>query len=71
MENWNDYCSYYIEKLRSRERDDGFHGLIEADHSVVPILIDAYRKEKDPVMRCQLVHIIWHHRQQMTIPFLA
>lgn len=67
----DDYIDFYLEKLKARDFDAAFHGLIEADHSVIPKLIEIFRRERSPYIRRELVRIIWEHRQPSTIPFLA
>jgi HEAT repeat protein len=62
---------FYLRKLKSRDFDAAFHGLIEVDSAIVPELIEAYRKETDPGIRSELVRIIWQHRQALLIPFLG
>jgi hypothetical protein len=66
--------SSLVESLLARLRDgdyDVFHSLIEADSSIIPEIIDAYRVEKDASVRELLVEAVWQHRQASTIPFLG
>ena len=65
------YVDFYLLKLKKGDYDAAFHGLIEADASAIPRLIDAYRNETSSEVRCELVDIIWQHRQPSTVPFLG
>jgi HEAT repeat protein len=61
---------YYIQQLGGPNHDDTFHGLIEANVSVIPALIAAYRAESSSRKRAVLIEIIGYHRLS-TVDFLA
>jgi HEAT repeat protein len=65
------YVDFYLGKLRAGDFETAFHSLREAGRSVIPILIDEFRKEKDSVVRAELVAIIWNHRRPETLAFLG
>jgi hypothetical protein len=71
MQELDAYAGYYLEKLKGADSDAAYHSLIGADHSIVPILIKAYRTESIPTIRATLVKIIWQHRIPETISFLS
>jgi HEAT repeat protein len=73
MQDLSAQAAYYLEKLRDSgsDRDSAYHGLIEADHGIIPILIGAFRKEQNPAIRASLVEVIWQHRLPETVQFLA
>jgi hypothetical protein len=71
MDSIDEYVDFYMEKLKSRDFDAAFHGLVEADHSVIPRLIEISQREAAPDIRGDLIRIIWHHRQHSTIQFLG
>lgn len=70
MTDWHEYAAFYIERLRGPESEDAYHSLIEADNSIIPILIDAFRTEQDSEIRSDLVAVIWQHRVPETTDFL-
>ena len=63
--------AYHLNQYRQGNRDDAFFGLIEMNHDVVPELINSFQKESEPQTRAFLVEVIWEHRQQSSISFLA
>jgi HEAT repeat protein len=65
------YVEFYLEKLRQGEFEAAFHGLTEAGRSVIPCLVDAFRQERSPSIRAELVSIIWNHRRPEAAGFLA
>ena len=71
MDSLNDYVDFYLKKLKCRDFDAAFHGLIEADHLVISRLIEIFEAETAPDTLGELVRIIWQHRQPSTIPFLG
>ncbi|HEV8000733.1 MAG TPA: HEAT repeat domain-containing protein [Planctomycetaceae bacterium] len=60
----------YLVGARGGDRDTALFGLIELDHSVLPLLQAAYRSEPEASIRALLVEAIWQHRQQSVVPFL-
>jgi hypothetical protein len=70
MDDPSAFATYFISQLAHGDRDSAFHSLIEADHAVIQYLITAYRKERVPAIRADLVEIIWQHRQPETTHFL-
>ena len=71
MDTTKSYVEFYLSKLRAGDFETAFHSLREAGRSVIPILIDEFRKERDASVRAELVAIIWNHRQPETVGFLA
>jgi len=71
MDKSEESVACYMEALRRGDREAAFFGLIEAEHTVVPRLIQAFQEERDPELRAALVKIIWQHRQPETLGFLA
>jgi hypothetical protein len=71
MENATLLIQEYLERFRRGDGESAFFGLTEMDHDVLPELIAAFKKERDNRVRAFLVGIIWQHRQQSAIPFLA
>jgi hypothetical protein len=66
----NPQVEYYLSLFR-KGRGDAFFGLIEANSTIIPDLIDTYRVEPDASVRELLVEVVWQHRQASTIPFLG
>src|SRR5262249_859023 len=73
MEDLNAFVIYNIQRLKEAEYeyDHAYHSLIEADHAVIPLLIEAFRTEPHSATRATLVEIIWQHRVPETIDFLS
>jgi HEAT repeat protein len=65
------FVEFYLEKLRRGEFEMAFHGLTEGGRPVIPHLIKAFRNERSPDIRAELVNIVWNHRQPETVNFLA
>ncbi len=65
------YAACNLERLKARDWEAAYHSLIEADHAIIPILVNAYRTEAEPTVRATLVEIIWQHRVPETISFLS
>lgn len=73
---WNEsddrrYVDFYMEKLRRGE--DVFFGLIESPggDSIVPILIEEFRRDPDSKVRTALIRVISEFRLRSSIPFFA
>jgi hypothetical protein len=71
LDSTTKYVEFYLEKLRHGEFEAAFHGLTEAGRSVIPRLIDAFRQERSPAVRAELVSIIWNHRRPEAAGFLG
>ena|SRR5487761_2100117 len=67
----SNYVAFYLEKLKSGDFEVAFHALNDAGHSVIPMLIEAFRHESSSAIRAELVEIIWNHRQPETVVFLG
>jgi HEAT repeat protein len=67
----SDPVQEYLQQLHQPDHDDAFFSLIEADHAIVPRLIDACQSESDPYIRATLIEIIWQHRLPLSLDFLA
>ena len=61
----------YLEMVSCGDSEIAFHGLIELGREILPGLIEAFRAERDPVIRAFLVGIIWKNREQSAIGFLG
>jgi HEAT repeat protein len=71
LDSTSDYVEFYLTKLRAGDFETAFHALSEVGHSVVPMLIAAFRQESKPAVRAELVNIIWNHRRPETLAFLG
>src|SRR5260370_7738874 len=65
------YIEFYLDKLRHGEFEVAFHGLTEASHSVVPRLVNEFRREGSPSIRAELLAIIWNRRRPDAAAFLG
>jgi hypothetical protein len=73
---WNEsddkkHVAFYMEKLRRGE--DVFFGLIESPggDSIVPLLIEEFRRDPDSKVRTALIKVISEFRLRSSIPFFA
>jgi HEAT repeat protein len=73
---WNEsddreFVAFYMEKLRRGE--DAFFGLIDSPggDSIVPLLIEEYRRDADPKVRTTLINVIAQFGLRSSIPFFA
>ncbi|MGB8353185.1 MAG: HEAT repeat domain-containing protein [Chthoniobacteraceae bacterium] len=64
-----DYCRYYLDELKSGDRENAFHSLIEADPAVVPILIEEFGRDTDASFRTEVMKIIAEFGMPETVPF--
>jgi len=62
---------HYIQRLAGPDGEDAYHSLVEANDAIVPFLIEAFRAERSPAIRAELVEIVWQHRLPETVGFLA
>ncbi len=67
----SDPVQEYLQQLHQPDHDDAYFRLIEAEHAIVPRLIEAYQSETDSDIRATLIEIIWQHRQLSSLDFLA
>ncbi len=51
--------------------ENAFHTLLEADHTILPNLMQHFAAEADGAHRARILEVIWQHRLTSTIPFLA
>ena len=61
-----EYAAYHLARLG----ENAYFSLIEADHAILPILVRAFRAERDPASKAEILEIIWQHRQPEAIPVL-
>jgi hypothetical protein len=66
----SDFLQHYLAELRHGDRDNAFHSLIEADPTIVPLLIAEFSREPD-AFRGELLRVIAEFRSTDTIPFFA
>jgi hypothetical protein len=66
-----DSVQLYLRELRTGDRDNAFHSLIESDPSIVPLLIDEFRRETDTKFRGEILKVIGEFRLPETVPFFA
>jgi hypothetical protein len=66
-----DSVQLYLRELRTGDRDNAFHFLIESDPSIVPLLIDEFRRETDTKFRGEILKVIGEFRLPETVPFFA
>jgi HEAT repeat protein len=71
MSSAGEYAAYYLERLRRGQAEEAFYGLIEAEPAVLPVLIEAFANEADPVIRAEIVRCIGQHRRPEAVGFLA
>ena len=71
MKNTKSQIREYLERFRQGVRENAFLGLTEMDHDELPELIGEFNKERNSRTRAFLIEVIWQHRQQSVIPFLA
>lgn len=51
--------------------ENAFHTLLEADKSILPVLIRQFTDHANGADRSRIIEVIWQHRDKATIPFLA
>jgi hypothetical protein len=61
----------YLRELHSANSDNAFHSLIESDPSIIPLLIEEFRRETDTKFRNEILKVIGEFRLAETIPFFA
>ena len=66
-----DFVADCIERARSGDLEEAFHGLRELGPEALFTMQRAYRCENDPIVRSVIVAAIWQHRQLSLIQFLA
>jgi HEAT repeat protein len=65
------YAIHCITQLSGPNCENARHSLIEADHAVIPYLVEACQVEQDSAIRALLVEIIWQHHVPATIELLS
>ena len=70
MSSAEDYVAYHLDRLR-RGHAEAFFGLIEADPTVLPVLIEAFAKEEDRGIRAEIVRCVWQYRRPEAVGFLG
>lgn len=71
MTDLKEYAYHYIKQLAGPEADNAWHSLVEADHAIIPFLVEAFRIEPATKTRSLLVSVIWQHRLPETLDFLT
>jgi hypothetical protein len=61
---------HYLGEFRAGRRDDAFHGLIEADHAVMSVLINAYMDTNDLDTKVFVIEVISEFRLDSSLCFL-
>lgn len=51
--------------------DSSFHTLVEADRTIIPLLVQQFTNRACGADRARIIEVIWQHRDRTTIPFLA
>jgi HEAT repeat protein len=62
---------HYLDIARAGQIESAFFGLIDLDKSVLPILEQEFRLEKDPSVRALIIKAVWNARWPGSIPFVA
>jgi hypothetical protein len=65
------YARHYLRELRSGDAENAFHSLIEADRTIVPLLMEAFGNDSDTGFRTRVLRVIAEFRLTETIPFFA
>jgi hypothetical protein len=65
------FLQHYLAELRHGNSDNAFHSLIEADPTILPLLIAEFAREADASFRDELLRVIAEFRSPDTIPFFA
>ena len=71
METDTQYVEHYLSAYRKGRVEDAFHGLIEADPEIVPVLIRAYDASEDIGLKTFLIEVIGEHRRPVALTFLS
>lgn len=53
------------------DSDDAFHTLIEADKSIIPLLVQQFTTRSCGDDRARIIEVIWQYRDKASIPFLT
>ena len=51
--------------------ESAYHTLVEANHDIVPLLIDLFAEVDHGKCRAMIVEVIWQHRLPNTVSFLV
>lgn len=65
-----EYIRYYVDKMR-KGKGDASLPLMEMDNEAIPLLIEAYYRERNKAIRISLIEAVWQHRSVNTLDFLA
>jgi len=68
-ETLEQYASYYLRRLP--DDVNAWHALAEADPKIVPVLINAFRAERDAEVRALILEAISNYRDPASIACLA
>jgi len=60
-----------ITQLRGPRGADAECSLVELGEPAIPMLIDAYARERDAAVRASLVRVLWQTREPSVMPALA
>lgn len=71
MSGLKEEASYYIKELGGPNGESAWHRLVEADDTIIPYLIEAYRAEPEAKRRSMLVNVIWEHRVKEALEFVC
>jgi HEAT repeats len=71
MNNASEYAAYYLDLMRQGYAEAAFFGLIEAEQTVIPVLMEALVREENFGTHAQIVQCIWQHRRSEDISFLV
>lgn len=65
----NDVAQLVDSLCRGNDGDNAFHTLIEADKSIIPLLVQQFTTRACGADRARIVEVIWQHRDNASIPF--
>jgi len=71
METTASQIAEYLQRFQKGDREGAFFRLLEMEHEILPMLVAAFRSERDSRVREFLVEVIWQPRQPSAIPFLG
>ena len=67
----NDVAQLVDSLCHGNDSDNAFHTLIEADKSIIPLLIHQFTTRASGADRARIIEVIWQHRDKTLIPVLA
>jgi hypothetical protein len=65
------FVQHYLAELRHGDGDNAFHSLIEADPTIVPLLVAEFTREPDATFRSELLRVIAEFRLPNTVAFFS